>query len=124
MNTVALIGRLTRDPEQRHTQSGTAVANFMVAVDRRMSKKDKEDAEKRNRPTADFINVTAWGNVANLCSEYLKKGDAVGIVGRIETGSYKNNEGKTVYTFGVVAEQVRFLTQRKSEETQEEEFPF
>lgn len=101
MNQVILIGRLTADPEVRYTQSGMAVANFTVAIDRPA----KKDEEKK----ADFPRVTALGKTAEACEKYLFKGRMVAVRGRIQTGSYKNKNGDTVYTTGVLAEQIKFL---------------
>jgi single-strand DNA-binding protein len=102
MNNVALIGRLTRDPEVRYT-SGTqmAVARFTIAVDRQF----KRDGE----PTADFIPIVAFGKTAELCERYISKGRQVAVEGRIQTGSYTNKDGNKVYTTDVVANRVEFL---------------
>jgi single-strand DNA-binding protein len=100
MNSVILIGRLTKDPELRYIpQSETAVSNFNLAVDRIMAR------EK----TADFFRIVAFGKTAELCDRYLKKGRLVGIQGRIQTGSYKTQSGETRYTTEIVAERVEFL---------------
>lgn len=100
MNNVALVGRLVKDPEIRYIpQSETAVANFTLAVDRPMSK------EK----AADFIRIVTFGKTAENCERYISKGRQVGISGRIQTGSYKDKEGKTVYTTEVYADRVEFL---------------
>lgn len=99
MNTVVLIGRLTRDPEIRYIpQSETAVANFTLAVDRPIKEK-----------TADFIRIVAFGKTAELVERFLVKGRLVGVQGRIQTGSYKTKEGDTRYTTEVYAERVEFL---------------
>ena len=108
MNNVVLIGRLTRDPELRYIQSGTAVAKFGLAVDKGLSKDKKQEMESNNQPTADFINITVWGKMAENCATYLVKGRLVGIQGRIQTGSY-DKEGVRVYTTEVVAQNVEFL---------------
>lgn len=102
MNSVVLIGRLTRDPEIRYT-SGTqmAVATFTVAIDRPR----RADAEKQT----DFPRVTVFGKQAENCEKFLAKGRLVGIQGRLQTGSYTNKEGATVYTTDVVADRVEFL---------------
>lgn len=102
MNNVVLIGRLTKDPEIRYT-SGTqmAVATFTVAIDRPV----KAGEEKK----ADFPRVTVFGKQAENCEKYLAKGRLVGIHGRIQTGSYTNKDGATVYTTDVVADRVEFL---------------
>lgn len=100
MNTVILIGRLTKDPEIRViSQSETTVANFTLAVDRPMAK------EK----TADFIRIVCFGKTAELCERFLTKGRQVAVHGRIQTGSYKTQSGETRYTTEVVAERVEFL---------------
>ena len=102
MNNVVLIGRLTKDPEVRYTsESQMAVATFTLAIDRQQ----KEGKEKQ----ADFPRVTAFGKTAELCERFLAKGRLVGIQGRLQTGSYKNKEGVTIYTTDVVADRVQFL---------------
>lgn len=103
MNTVILIGRLTKDPELRYTSgSQMAVAAFTIAIDRG---KDK-NGESRG---ADFPRVTVFGKSAENCEKYLAKGRLVGIQGRIQTGSYENKNGDKVYTTDVVADRVEFL---------------
>ncbi|NLY87289.1 MAG: single-stranded DNA-binding protein [Clostridiales bacterium] len=102
MNNVVLIGRLTRDPELSYTpNTQTAVTRFTIAVDR--PRRSGEDAG------ADFIRITVWGKQAETCDRYLSKGRQVAVLGRIQTGSYKNREGVTVYTTDVVADRVEFL---------------
>ena len=102
MNNVILIGRLTRDPELRYT-SGTqmAVASFTVAIDRPV----RAGGEKQT----DFPRVTVFGKQAENCEKYLAKGRLVGVQGRLQTGSYTNKDGATVYTTDVVADRVEFL---------------
>ena len=102
MNSVVLIGRLTRDPELSYTPSQTAVCHFSIAVDR--PRRNGEDQG------ADFIRITVWGRQAETCDRYLSKGRQVAVLGRIQTGSYKNREGATVYTTDVVADRVEFLS--------------
>ena len=102
MNSVILIGRLARDPELSYTpNTQTAVGRFTIAVDR--PRRDGEDQG------ADFIRITVWGRQAETCDRYLSKGRQVAVMGRIQTGSYKNRSGDTVYTTDVVAERVEFL---------------
>lgn len=108
MNTVCLIGRITRDLELRYTTSGMAVVRFNVAVDRRMSKEKKQQAEAQNQPTADFVSCTAWNKTAELIANYMKKGSKIGIDGRIQTGSYEK-DGQRIFTTDVVVNQVEFL---------------
>jgi single-strand DNA-binding protein len=108
MNNVVLIGRLTRDPEVRYVpESQMAVATFSIAIDR--AGKDKG---------ADFPRITCFGKTAELVERFIGKGRLVGIQGRIQTGSYKNKEGATVYTTDVVADRVEFLDRGDSSEKQ------
>lgn len=102
MNSVVLIGRLTRDPELRYTSgSQMAVATFTVAIDRPV----RAGGEKQT----DFPRVTVFGKQAENCEKYLVKGRLVGVQGRLQTGSYTNKDGATVYTTDVVADRVEFL---------------
>lgn len=128
MNCVVLIGRLTKDPEVRYiSESQTAVATFTLAVDR----PTKQGQEKK----ADFPRVTVFGRQAENCEKYLAKGRRVGIQGRIQTGSYTDKNGQTVYTTDVVAERVEFLEKGEKPESnndipsgfravEDEEIPF
>ncbi|MFV0515814.1 MAG: single-stranded DNA-binding protein [Aminipila sp.] len=102
MNSVVLIGRLVRDPEVRYTP-GTqmAVATFTLAIDRPTG----QGKEKQT----DFPRITCFGKQAENCERFLAKGRLVGVQGRIQTGSYKNKDGVTVYTTDVVANNVEFL---------------
>ena len=103
MNSVNLIGRLTKPPEVRYiSETGMAVATFTVAINRG---KDKNGQDRG----ADFPRITVFGRQAENCERYLDKGRLVGIQGRIQTGSYKDRDGKTVYTTDVIADRVEFL---------------
>ena len=101
MNRVFLIGRLSRDPDLRHTTSGMAVCQINVAVSRR--------ATQGRDPETDFINVVVWDKQAENVARYLAKGRQVAVEGRIQTRSYDNNEGKRTYVTEVVANNVEFL---------------
>ncbi|MBR0373818.1 MAG: single-stranded DNA-binding protein [Mogibacterium sp.] len=102
MNSVVLIGRLARDPELRYTPSTqTAVAHITIAVDR--------PAGQGREREADFIRVTVFGKQAETVDRYLSKGRQVAVQGRIQTGSYQNRDGQTVYTTDVIADRVEFL---------------
>ena len=101
MNKVVLIGRLSKDPELRHTSSGTAVCQITVAISRRVA--------AGANPETDFINVVVWDKQAENVAKYLAKGRQVAVEGRIQTRSYDNNEGKRVYVTEVVANNVEFL---------------
>jgi len=110
MNNVCLVGRLTRDPELRYIpNSGTPVSTFTLAVDRDLSKEKKAEMEAKNQSTADFIRIVVWGKQGENCANFLGKGRLVKLVGRIQTGSYDDKDGKKVYTTDVVANHVGFL---------------
>lgn len=100
MNSVQLIGRLTRDPEIRYTDGGLSIARFSLAVDRRFKQENGTDA--------DFINIVAFGKTAEFIEKYFHKGIKIALNGRIQTGSYTDKDGKKVYTTDIVAENVEF----------------
>ena len=107
MNKVILMGRLTRDPEVRYTQTNnTLVASFSLAVNRRFTREG--DAQ-----TADFINIVAWGKTGEFCSKYFKKGQQVAVVGRIQTRTWEDQSGQKRYTTEVIAEET-YLSRRPS----------
>lgn len=110
INRVVLLGRLTKDPELRYTPSGVAVATFTLAVDRRFSNQQGE------RET-DFIFIVAWRQLAELCANYLKKGQQAAVEGRLQTRSYENRDGQKVYVTEVVADNVQFLSPPRSAQT-------
>ncbi len=111
MNKVILMGRLTKDPETRYTQStNTQVTSFTLAVNRRFVK----DGEERQ---ADFINIVAWNKTAEFVSKYFKKGQQVGIIGRIQTRNWEDEQGQKHYATEVVAEEVYFADTKKEEST-------
>lgn len=117
MNKVVLIGYLTRDPELRYTQANQAVCTFTLAVDKKLSREKREEAEAAGRPTADFPRIIVWGKQGENASRYLSKGSQCAIEGRIQTGSYQDKEtGKTIYTTDIIAEGTEFLTKISSEE--------
>lgn len=102
LNRVVLIGRLTADPELRHTNSGTAVASFTLAVDR-MRRSNSSERE------TDFINIVVWSKLAETVSQYLQKGRLAAVDGRLQIRTYENRDGQKVRVAEVVAESVRFL---------------
>ena len=106
MNSVVLIGRLTKDVDIRYSNNQTAVGRFSLAVDR-------HDKDKN----CDFINCIAFGKSAENLEKYVKKGNKVAISGRIQTGSYTNKDGNKVYTTDVVAERVEFVESKQKEES-------
>ena len=103
MNNVILIGRLANDVEFGYTPSQTAMCKFTLAV-------------SRAKEGADFIRIIVWDKQAENCNRYLSKGRQVAIQGRIQTGSYKGKDGKTVYTTDVIADRVKFLGGEKPAE--------
>ena len=107
MNKVILMGRLTRDPEVRYTQTNnTLVASFSLAVNRRFVRQGEERQ-------ADFINIVAWSKLGEFCSKYFKKGQQVGIVGRIQTRTWDDDQGVKHYITEVVAEEAYFADSRR-----------
>ena len=109
MNSVQLVGRLTKNPDVRYTNGGLTIARFSVAVDRRFKSEGK--------PTADFPSVVAFGKTAEFIEKYFTRGMRIGIVGRIQTDSYKKDDGSTVYTTDVIAENVEFVESKQEEKT-------
>ncbi len=111
MNKVILLGRLTKDPETRYTQStNTQVTSFTLAVNRRFVKQGEERQ-------ADFINCVAWNKTAEFVSKYFRKGQQVGVIGRIQTRNYDDDKGIKHYVTEVIAEETYFAGDKK-EETQ------
>lgn len=116
MNEVVLIGRLTKDPDLRYlsNESNTAVCRFTLAIDRKLSREKRQQAEANNQPTADFIPITVFGKQAENAATYLTKGRLVAIAGKIQTGSYEK-EGRRIYTTEVIANNVQFLERDNSD---------
>ena len=105
INNVVLVGRMTRDAELRYTPSNQAVATFTLAVNRNFKNQDGERE-------ADFINVVIWRQQAENLVNWVKKGALIGVTGRIQTRSYKNQQGQRVYVTEVVAESFQLLESR------------
>lgn len=114
MNKVILIGRLTKDPDLRYTQSGMAVCQFTLAVNKNLSKDKKEEMEAQNKPTADFPRIVVWGKQAESLCQYLGKGSRCAIEGSIQTGSYQDSNGNRVFTTDIAAKHVEFLSDSSS----------
>lgn len=102
MNSICLVGRLTKDVELRYTPSNVAVATFTLAVNRTFK---NENGERE----ADFINCVMWRQQAENLANFAKKGALIGVIGRIQTRSYDNQQGQRVYVTEVVAEQFQLL---------------
>lgn len=111
INRVVLVGRLTRDPDLRYTQGGTAVATFTVAVDRNFTNASGERE-------ADFISCVLWRKAAESFANYTHKGSLVGVEGRLQTRNYENNQGQRVYVTEVVVDNFSFLEPKSSQPNQ------
>ena len=109
MNKVILLGRLTKDPEVRYTQSENmlAIARYTLAVDRRF--------KKEGQPSADFINCVAFGKSAEFAEKYMTKGRLFGVIGRIQTRNYENDKKEKVYVTEVVVEEQYFADSKKDD---------
>ena len=114
LNQLVVVGRLVRDPELRKTENGKNVTNITLAVPRSFKNSNGEYE-------TDFINCTLWRGIAESTAEYCKKGDLVGIKGRIQTSNYQDSEGNKKYTTEVVAEKVTFLSKNHTKEAEETE---
>lgn len=109
MNQWIGMGRLTRDPEVRYTQGQEqmCIARYTLAVDRRGAKDGQQ--------SADFVSIVAFGKAGEFAEKYFKKGTKLVVTGRIQTGSYTNKDGQTVYTTEIVAEDQEFAESKKTE---------
>ena len=107
MNKVILMGRLTKDPDVRYTQStNTQVTSFTLAVNRRFVKQGEERQ-------ADFINIVAWSKLGEFCSKYFKKGQQVAVTGRLQTRTWDDDQGQKHYITEVVAEEAYFADSKR-----------
>ncbi len=106
-NKVILIGNLTADPELKQTQNGISVTSFSIAVSRRFSSKNAENAQQ-----ADFINVVAWRNTAEFITKYFQKGKSILIVGSLQTRNWTDQNGQKRYITEVVAEEAQFVEKK------------
>ena len=115
MNKVVLMGRLTKDPEIRYTQANnTLVASFSLAVNRRFVKQGEERQ-------ADFFNIVAWNKTGEFCNKYFKKGQQVGVIGRLQNRTWDDDKGRH-YITEVIAEEVYFAEGRRNAETSSSAF--
>lgn len=105
INNVILVGRLTKDPDLHYTAEGQAVTNVVLAVNRNYKNQAGEI-------DTDFVNCTLWRKTAENTASYCRKGSVIGVTGRIQTRNYESQEGKRVYVTEVIAESVRFLSQK------------
>lgn len=111
INNVTLVGRLTRDPELRFTSNGSAVASFNLAVNRNFTNASGERE-------ADFVNCVIWRKPAETLANYAKKGTLIGVVGRIQTRNYENQQGQKVFVTEVVCDNFQLLERRDASESQ------
>lgn len=111
MNQVVLMGRLTRDPELRHTQTGTAVASFTLAVDRGYASRDSGERQ------TDFIDIVAWRNTGEFVSKYFVKGQMAAVTGRLQIRDWTDRDGNKRRSAEVVADNVYFTESKKSRES-------
>ena len=107
MNRTILIGRITKDTEIKETSNSSKLCQFTVAVDRKFKDKD-------GKRQADFISCLAWGKNAEFINKYFHKGSRIGIVGSIQTRSYADKDGKTVYVTEVVVDEAEFVENANS----------
>lgn len=126
LNKVMIIGRLGRDPEMRYTPSGKPVTTFSVATNRSWN-----TSEGERRGETEWFNVVAWGNLAEICNEFLAKNRLVYIEGRLQTRHWDDAEGKKHTSVEIVANEMIMLDDRRDNEQsadvpspEEEEFPF
>lgn len=126
LNKVMIIGRLGKDPEMRYTPSGRPVTNFSVATSRNWNSSDGE-----RRTETEWFNVVAWGSLAEICNQYLVKGQQVYVEGRLQSRNWEDTEGKRHTSVEIVASEMIMLGDRRSpednvsdEQTDEDEFPF
>src|SRR5690625_2473201 len=110
LNRTVLVGRLTKDVDLRYTQSGKGVGNFTIAVNRPFKNQQGENE-------ADFINCVAWGKQAENLAQYMKKGNQIGVDGRLQSRTYENQQVQTVYVTEVVADSVQFLESKSSNQS-------
>lgn len=111
MNKVILIGNLAADPELRQTSSGISVCTFRLAVSRRF-------ANAQGVKEADFFNIVAWRQTADLCARFLTKGRKCGVVGSLQSRSYDAQDGTKRYITEVVADEVEFLSSPQGGQSQ------
>src|SRR5574344_791566 len=113
MNFIELVGRITADPELKHTSSDIAVTRFTLAVDRNYAKKGSEKE-------VDFINIVAWRNTAEFVCKYFTKGMRMGLVGTVKTGTYTDTNGIKRYTFEVYADRIEFVERKQNSPSADE----
>ena len=119
INRVVLVGNLTKDPELRHTPSGTAVCKLRLAVNTRQ--KDQATGEWGDKPN--YFDVTVWGNQGESCAQYLSKGRPVGVDGRLDWREWEAQDGTKRQAVEIIAESVQFLGSRGDSEGHSQYIP-
>lgn len=126
LNKVMLIGRLGRDPEMRYTPSGRPVTTFSLATSRTWN-----TSEGERRTETEWFNVVAWGSLAEICKQYLIRGQQVYVEGRLQTRHWEDNDGNKHSAVEIVANEMIMLDERRENEqasdsgpVEEDEFPF
>lgn len=116
LNSTALVGRMTKDPELKYTQSGKSVANFTLAVERNFK-------DANGEKLTDFINCVIWGKGAETLCNYTHKGSMIGVVGELNTRSYENQQGQKVFVTEVNVRDFQFLSYDKDNEHKQASIP-
>lgn len=119
MNKTNFVGRLTKDPELKYLPNGTPKASFILAVKRNFKSAQGE-------PEADFIRCTAWNKQAENVTNFMQKGSLISVSGRLQTGSYENQQGQKMYTWEIVVDEIGFLESKKdmAQSQQMQQAPF
>lgn len=120
MNKVVLIGRLTKDIEMRYSSSNLAIGRFSLAVDRKLSKDKRTEAEARGEATADFISCIGFGKSAETLEKYTQKGSRIAIGGHIQTSSYTKDDGQRVYTTDVIVDEFDLIDFKTGSSTKDD----
>jgi len=113
INKVILIGNLGSDPELRHTQNGTAVANFSIATSEKFKDKNGDRQER-----TEWHRIVAWDKLGELCGEYLTKGRSVYVEGKIQTRKWQDRNGVDKYTTEIIAREIKFLGSKSQNDEQ------
>lgn len=113
MNEVLLVGRLTKDPDLRMTQSGSEITKITIAINRHFK-------DKSGNYNTDFFDILLWNSLAKRVNEWCKKGDTIGVRARLQNISYTDNDGKKVYKNEIVAEDISFIANNQKKETKVE----
>ena len=123
-NNAVLCGRLTKDPEIRKTQTGREVCPFTLAVDRQLTREQKEQAQQNGQQTADFISCVAWDHSAEYLAKYAARGTLLLVSGRIQTRSYDGRDRQRKYVTEIIARDVQILTPKDQSQTSDQKYDY